>query len=362
MHIARLVATLILLSGLTSAHAAATLTDITQLHRTGKAEQALAELDAYLAALPKGSWGRNVTQARFLKGIILAEQKRTAEAIQVFSRLTQDYPDLPEPYNNLAAIYIAQGKYEAARDTLERAMHIDPAYAAMHANLDDVYAKLSAQAYESSLRDTAGKSAPERLKELCDNYGSMARQASGRKIAPRADSDVHLLPEIQSGRTAAAKPPAHIDIDEMAMESPDTPPQRVEVPPAASTVKPVELEPAKNPAADQQAILAVLHGWAHAWSTRNVEAYLAYYATDFKLPAGATRAAWAAQRRERISKPKSIRVTAEAPQVTRIDSTHARVSFRQSYRSDTLQSSGRKTLLLVKNGGKWLIQEEKVGV
>lgn len=360
MHLARLVATLILLSCLSNGQAA-TLSDITQLHRTGKADQALAELDAYLAALPKGSWGRNVTQARFLKGIILAEQKRTAEAIQVFSRLTLDYPDLPEPYNNLAAIYIAQGKYEAARDTLERAMHIDPTYAAMHANLDDVYAKLSAQAYESSLRDTAGKSAPERLKELCDNYGSMARQASGRKIAPRADNDVHLLPEIQSGRTAAAKPPAHIDIDEMAMESPDTSPQRAQATPAASTATPVKLEPVKNAAADQQAILAALRGWVHAWSSRNVEAYLAYYAPDFKLPAGTSRAAWTAQRRERISKPKSIRVTAEAPQVTVADSSHARVSFRQSYRSDTLQSSGRKTLLLVKNGGKWLIQEERVG-
>jgi len=367
MQLARLIFSLTLLATFPAAQAA-TLQEINQLYKKGKSEQALVELDAYLASLPKDTWGRNVTQARFLRGIILTEQKRTDEAIRVFSRLTLDYPDLPEPYNNLAAIYVAQSKYDMARETLERAMRIDPAYATLQANLSDVYAKLSTQAYESTLRTSSSKGAPERLREVCENYGKMANQSAGRKIAARADADFRLLQDIHPSRTAAAQPPAHVDIDEMAMESPEP------VKPAAVAAKPASAPPAlskpekaeeampeSSSAEDKQAILKALQGWGNAWSAKNVNGYLSYYAQDFKLPGGGTRAAWATQRRERISKPKSIRVTVESPQITSIDSTHARVTFKQSYRSDALQTTGRKTMLMIKTGGKWLIQEERVG-
>jgi len=372
MRLAHLVVSLLLFGLFPTAHAA-NLQDITQLYKKGKAEQALTELDSYLASLPKDSWGRNVTQARFLRGLILTEQKRTQEAIQVFTRLTLDYPELPEPYNNLAALYVAQGKYEAARDTLERAMRIDPTYAAMHANLGDVYAKLSAQAYEGTLNAATGKSAADRLKEACDTYGDMAKRAAGRKIAARADADFRLMRDIPNSRTAAAQPPAHVDIDEMAMESPApaTAPAAQRKQDALKTQATTLEEPhsvdkgkASSPAdqeQDRKAITQALKAWSNAWSGKEVNRYLAFYAPDFKLPGGGSRAAWAAQRRERISKPKSIRVTVESPQISLTDATHAKVVFKQSYRSDTLQSSGHKTLLMVKTGGKWLIQEERVG-
>ncbi len=362
----RLLALFVLL--LTSVCASgATLNEIIQLHKKGKPGQALAELDQYLAALPKDSWGRNVTQARFLKGVILAEQKKTDEAIRIFTKLTLDYPSLPEPYNNLAALYVAQGKYEAARDTLERAMHIDQTYATLQANLNDVYAKLSAQAYDSTLGGNS-KAAPERIRELCENYGKMANQVAGRKTIPRADADFRLIRDIEASRTAAAQPPAHVDIDEMAMDTPATPASRPEKPAASAAGTPPPVAKPATPAIDhapgpveKEAILKAVHTWSTAWSSKNVNAYLAAYAPDFRIPGGGSRSAWAAQRRERISKPKSIRVTVESPQVSMADAVHAKAAFRQTYHSDTLQSSGRKTLSMVKSGGKWLIQEEQVG-
>ena len=352
---------------------AGNLTDITQLYKKGKADQALIELDAYTAALPKDSWGRNITQARFLRGLILTDLKRTNEAIQVFNKLTLDYPGLPEPYNNLAALYVSQGKYEAARDVLERALHTDPTYAALHANLSDVYAKLSTQAYDSTLRSSSGNT-PERIKELCDNYGKMASQAAGRKIAAHADADFLLLRDIPASRTVAAQPPAHVDVDEMAMETPvaktasaPTPPPEVKPSaPKSEEIKPAEPKPIspdkqESHQDDKNAILKAVQGWSAAWSGKNVNGYLAYYAPNFKLPGGGTRNAWAALRRERISKPKTIRVSVESPQIMVSDNSHARVSFKQSYRSDSLQTTGRKTLVMIKTGGKWLIQEEQVG-
>ncbi|HSD84604.1 MAG TPA: nuclear transport factor 2 family protein, partial [Anaerolineae bacterium] len=151
--------------------------------------------------------------------------------------------------------------------------------------------------------------------------------------------------------------PAHIDIDEMAMEAPTEPTKPA---PAAANLEPKPAAFAPSPL-EEQVILKSVQDWAAAWSSKDVNAYLGYYAEDFRLPSGGSRSAWAAQRRERISTPKSIRLGIESPQVTFTDGTHARVTFQQAYRSETVQKLARKTLLMVKTGGKWLIQEERVG-
>ena len=87
--------------------------------------------------------------------------------------------------------------------------------------------------------------------------------------------------------------------------------------------------------------------------------YLSFYAADFKTPGGENRAAWEAARKERIGAPKSIQVGISDATVSFSDGNHASVKFRQSYRASHLKSSGSKTLLMVKSGGNWLIQEER---
>lgn len=357
-----------------------------QLVKKGKKEQALEVIDAYLAGQPKDVWGRSITQLRFLKGTLLADMRRNAEAMRVFQRLIQDYPDLPEPYNNLAALYAAQGRFEEARDLLERGLRTDPAYAAAFRNLNDVYAQLANGAYEQTVQASkGGRPAPALIKELCDNYGRLANQAVGRRQV--AMGELGLLREVGRNRTTAGGPPSKVDIDEMAIESvtaePALPPTfnnpaAVQAAAIRSVAqKPVAAaEPAVKPqaagpvptastaaisAADEQAVLAAVERWAASWSRKDAGTYLGFYAKDFRVPGGQARAEWAKLRRERIAKPKSIKVGVEAPRVAFGDATHASVSFRQAYRSDSLQTSTRKTLLMVKSGGRWLIQEERVG-
>lgn len=355
---------------------AASLGEITQLYKKGKKEQALSELDSYLTALPEDTWGRNVTQARLLRGVILAELGQPDRAIQIFTRLTLDYPELPEAYNNLALVYAGQGNLDAARDTLERGMQIDPAYAAMQANLSEVYTRLSGRAYESTLQASSGKSAPVLVKELCDNYGNLARQSAGRNPVNSGRQDMVSLLDIESGRIAASRPPAHVDIDEMALPAPATTPRQhatgtAKSEPAAKTDTATgsaagDKDASKQTtptgsAEDRKKIGDTLEAWAAAWSARKTNTYLDFYAPGFRPPDGASRSAWAAQRRERLTKPKSIRVGVSSLQVSMIDDRSARVSFRQSYRSDTLQTSGSKTLIMVRSGKRWLIQEERMG-
>lgn len=115
--------------------------DVNQLMRSGKTAEALAKADQYIAAKPKDP------QMRFLKGVIQTETGRTADAIATFTKLNEDYPELPEPYNNLAVLYAGQSQFDKARAALESAVRANPSYAIAHENLGDVYARLAGIAY-----------------------------------------------------------------------------------------------------------------------------------------------------------------------------------------------------------------------
>jgi tetratricopeptide (TPR) repeat protein len=115
--------------------------DVNLLLRQGKSNEALAKADTYIAGKPRDP------QMRFLRGVILTEQNKQAEAITAFTQLTQDFPELSEPYNNLAALYASQSKFDQARAALEQAIKLNPNYATAHENLGDVYARLAAQEY-----------------------------------------------------------------------------------------------------------------------------------------------------------------------------------------------------------------------
>jgi len=129
-----------------------------ELVQKGSLDRAASEVDAYLARYPKDA------RARFLKGVILSGQHKADEAISVFTELTNDFPELPEPYNNLGVLYAARGEYGKAREALERAIQARPSFATAHENLGDIYAQLAAQSYAKSLQlDGNNRSAQRKL-------------------------------------------------------------------------------------------------------------------------------------------------------------------------------------------------------
>jgi Flp pilus assembly protein TadD len=133
--------------------------DAHALLRKGQAAEALSRVDAWLKTQPKEARGR------FLRGVILSEQQKPDEAIAVFRALNEDMPELPEPYNNLAVLYAAKGRYDDARRVLETAVLTHPGYALAHENLGDVYARLAAQSYQRAGKlDPKAASAREKLK------------------------------------------------------------------------------------------------------------------------------------------------------------------------------------------------------
>ena len=116
------VACMLTLMAATAAHADE-YADVNVLVRSGKLAEALAKADQYLAGKPRDP------QMRFIKGVIQTEAGKPADAINTFTQITQDYPELPEPYNNLAVLYASQSQFDKARAALEMAIRTNPSYA-----------------------------------------------------------------------------------------------------------------------------------------------------------------------------------------------------------------------------------------
>ena len=158
--------------------------DVTQLLRQGKQAEAMAKVDQFLAANPRDP------QMRFLKGVLQTEQGKTPDAINTFVKLTEDYPELPEPYNNLAVLYAGQSQFDKARAALEMAIRTNPSYATAHENLGDVYAKLASQAYSRALQLDAGNTALQPklalIRELFAGPGGRPAGAGKDTQAPMA--------------------------------------------------------------------------------------------------------------------------------------------------------------------------------
>ena len=132
--------------------------EVARLLRDGRLDDAQQRADAALKDNPRDA------QTRFLRGVILADQKKPADAQAVFESLAQDFPELPEPLNNLAVLYAADGRYELARTTLQRAIAAQPNYVTAYENLGDLYVAMAADSYQrASQLDAKNRTAPAKL-------------------------------------------------------------------------------------------------------------------------------------------------------------------------------------------------------
>jgi tetratricopeptide (TPR) repeat protein len=325
--------------------------DAAKMLKSGQHQQALERVNKLLAAKPKDA------RARFLKGLIFAEQGNAKDATDVFLALTKDYPDLPEPYNNLAVIYASQGQYDKARNALEQSIRTHPSYATAYENLGDVYAKLASQAYDKALQfDSANPAAKNKLALVRELVGG---SAPGKPASVAIASAAPAAPATPAAPAAAASTPA--PATPVAAPTPPKEAPKAPVVAAAEPAKPAAEKPAA-PKAGNAEIVDTVNAWAKAWAAKDVDRYLSFYARDFKTPGGEARADWEKGRRQRIGAPKSITVTVDAPKVNVTADGHASVTFRQGYRSDVIKTATTtKTLVLARTDGRWLIQQERVG-
>ncbi len=341
--------------------------DVAQLVRGGKLPEALSKADQYLATKPRDP------QMRFLKGVIQRDSGKTNDAIATFTRLTEDFPELPEPYNNLAVLYAGQSQFDKARTALEMAIRTNPSYATAHENLGDVYAKLASQAYNKALQlDGANAGVPPKLaliRELFSPTGAKNQRPVAAPVAtpavptPVAAKPAPTLPVPVAAKpvptptpTAATPSPVAASTPAPAITTATT--AAVATPtPAATTPAPVAQTSNNSAREAEGAVIA----WAKAWAARDVKAYLAAYGKDFDPPGSMSRSAWEEERRQRISGKSQITVKLENLTVTLSANNTAVAKFRQDYKASGLAVSSRKTLDLVKTGDRWQIVKESTG-
>jgi tetratricopeptide (TPR) repeat protein len=307
------------------------LPEVQRLIKQGQYPQALEKVDAYLSSKPKDA------QGRFLKGLIYTEMNKPAEAIAVFTKLTEDYPELPEPYNNLAVLYAQQKQYDKARTALEMAIRTHPSYAIAYENLGDVYAKLASQAYDKALQlDNANATTQNKLALIRDLITTSGK-GNVKPTAPVAAAPVAVAkPAPAATASVIATTQGAAAVSNNASKVAETRPTPALVAIPAPAPPPVKVDGASE----------------------DVAKAIAAYASDFNTPKGMPRKAWEEERDDRIAgKLGKISVTYDEPQIA-INGDRATAKFRQHYKAPGMTSSTTKTLSLVRSGNKWLIKEE----
>ena len=313
--------------------------DVSKMLRAGQVNEAMVKADQYLATKPRDP------QMRFIKGVIQTEAGKTNDAIATFTQITQDYPELPEPYNNLAVLYAGQSQFDKARAALEMAIRTNPSYATAHENLGDVYARLASQAYGKALQlDSANAGVQPKLALIRTLFSADSRATT------------------QKPAIAAAAVPAQPPTKPLPAASP-APAVVASAKPAATPAPAPVPAPASAPAAStngEKDVEAAVRAWAQAWATKDMAAYLASYGQNFDTPGAQPRKAWESDRRTRIVGKSSISVKVTNLSIN-VQGTKATARFKQDYSADTLNVSSRKTLEMARVGDRWVITKESTG-
>nr|VFK42584.1 MAG: Tetratricopeptide repeat-containing protein [Candidatus Kentron sp. SD]VFK48382.1 MAG: Tetratricopeptide repeat-containing protein [Candidatus Kentron sp. SD] len=312
------------------------LQSIRELAEAKDYDVAMKQLDAYLEKNPQDP------QGRFLKGILFSDQKAFDEAIEVFVSLTEDYPELPEPYNNLAVLYAGRGKYLKARDALLVAIKTHPSYATAHENLGDIYAMMATEAYKKALSLSEGnESAKTKLDMIRDLFPKQIVDATNI-----ATSEETLDGKIKhsAGKSIMVDTPSGSESSVSSSEQES----RTFAPRALSGEEAIKAE-----------VVGTLEKWAKAWSNKRLEDYIAFYAPTFIPADGRSFSSWKLLRRKRLSSPQFISVEILEPRVVMLGNSKVRAHFKQKYRSDTYQDTVRKKIEMVNMNNSWRFVREE---
>lgn len=328
--------------------------EVNRLVRAGQWNEALSRADVYLMSRPQDP------QMRFIRGVIFTETNRPNEAIVVFQKLTEEFPELPEPYNNLAVLYASQNQYDKARQALEMAIRTNPSYATAHENLGDVYAKLASQSYSKALQiDNTNTLVPPKLalirnllaNEPKGNKATTPAVASSKPTSSAPTSTPLSAPASDATSKSSSRDKS-IDKTTSPASMTATVSGSVTPPPAVETSSEVNAYTSAK-----EKVTQAVQTWAKSWASKQMNAYFDAYDNGFRPADGRSRQAWEQDRRERITSKKTITVDISNLDI-RINGDKATAVFRQHYKADSLSANSRKTLELVQRGGRWLIVQE----
>ena len=244
-------------------------------------------------------------EVRFLTAYAYQMAAQRDQAIALYQSLIEDNPDLPEPRNNLAMIYLEDGDYDRASQLLVEAIKTHPSYATAYENLSQIYKGIASEAY--------------------------------RRAVSESDEPAKYTHNIRL--SAITRP------DSAAQESV-----------GAASVEPPS---AFNFANQETLLLEHVQRWAEAWSGKDFAAYTEFYSPRHRAKFD-THEQWLAQRRARILRPGNIRVEVSKLQIRWRSDSRAIIDFEQKFDSPRYSDRVRKRLGFERIGTQWKITEERV--
>lgn len=200
-----------------------------------------------------------------------------------------------------------------------------------------------------------------------ENKNAAAPEAKTAKPAPQA-TGVTQQERIPSASQVLADPAALAKTTTQKLEPTEPSPLKSEpaksapvavMPPSIPTSEATALSAGSSAAtAAETNITQTVNAWADAWQHKDVEAYLGFYAPQFK-PEGLSRKAWESQRKQRLNKPGDILLQVDGLRVE-VEANTAFASFVQRYSSKGYSDNVSKQLEFAQINGKWMIARERV--
>ncbi len=280
-------------------YAASALEQLQNLVSQQQYQQAARHGEQMLRDLPQHN------KTRFLTAYAYQMSQQTAKAKALYQALIADRPELPEPRNNLAMIYLAEGDYDRAQQLLVEAIQTHPSYATAYQNLSDIYKGIASEAYRRAVSESSEPSQSAFKIEL---------------------SAITNLDSIEQGLAEATD----------------------------------QAEPTLVNFANQETLLIEqVKAWAEAWSSKDFPAYVAFYAPQFRAKFD-SREQWLAQRRARIVRPDQIQVGVSDIQIRWRSENRAIIDFKQAFDSARYSDRVVKRLAFNRVGTQWKITEERV--
>ena len=230
---------------------------------------------------------------------------KTDKAVSLYQGLINDHPELPEPRNNLAMIYLAQGDYDRASQLLVEAINTHRSYAVAYANLSQVYKGIASEAYRRAVSESSEPAKYTHNIEL----------------------------------TAITE----LEIDEPIVL-------------AAATPNPQTLVNAAN---QQTLLIERVKNWAQAWSGKDFTGYTAFYSSQYRAKFN-SHDQWLKHRRQRIMRPGSIRIEVSDIQIKWRSDNRAIIDFTQAFTSARYSDRVVKRLGFNRVDTGWKITEERV--
>jgi tetratricopeptide (TPR) repeat protein len=250
----------------------------------------------------------NNPEILFYKGIIETNLGKTNQAIDTFRGLTERFPELPEPFNNLAVLYAEKGQFRLAKEILEQAIKTNPSYLTAHINLGDIFTKMASEAYNKALEiDKSNNIAITKLSMITQlfNYNPNTKNTVIDSINTKKEVKITKLSKKEL----------------------------------------------------KKVILNSIENWKTAWESKDVESYFDSYSSNFIYPNNMTKSQWQKYRINRILPKKIISISISNIKF-KFKKEKIIATFTQNYKSGRLNQTSNKNLTFVAESGQWFIVEE----